>query len=162
MSLPTKRFAIPFTIGATAAADAFAIESSATKRARIRRVVITNPGTATAQTVFTAQLLRTTTAGSGGTVTPAPFDDTHAAYSGICRSGVGVGGTAGTVLAEIGLVATATASPITAFPPVILNFEEALCPTTKAGVANGISLRLTVGAGAANFKGFVEFDEESV
>ncbi len=171
MASPLKKFSVPFNVAATAAADAFCIEASATKRARVTRVVLTNYGFATTATVnVVAQLLRTTAAGSGGVVTPKPEDpvDPYGAasvYGGIVRSGVGVGGAAGDILKEMMFNVPATpAMPLS--PPVVFNFGgggpsySEPSPTTGSGVASGIALRFTVGAGASGFRGWVEFIEE--
>lgn len=159
--MAVKTYSIPFNVAATSAADLVAIESGATKRARITRIVFTNPGQATAATLAVVQLLRTSPAGSGGVVSALPHDPIDTAYTGTVRSGVGVGGGAGAVLKEFPIwVPTATG----AFQPQIYDFPDGGpdddAPTTASGTNNGLALRVNVGAGATGFRGFVEFVEE--
>lgn len=157
-------YTVSFNVSPTASTDLFAIESGASKIVRIRRIVITNPGAQTAAGLRSLQLMRTTAAGVGSAVTPAPDDTTDAAYSGLARSGnTGANlGTAGTVLRTIPIFVPAALAAAT---PFIIDFgadgtQATKCPTGIAGAANGISLRDPGAAGGVTICGYVEFTEE--
>src|SRR5574343_1157888 len=70
----------------TASSHAIVIEAPAGSSVRILKVRILSPGIQTSAGVRLIQLIRTTTSGTGGEVTPAPADPADSAYGGICRA----------------------------------------------------------------------------
>lgn len=140
----------------TAATEAITIEAPAGNAVRIQRVEITQPGKQTTAGIRVLSLLRTTTAGTGGTVTPAPLDTADGAYPGICRAKP-TAGTESTVLATIPVyVPTALA----AFVPITIDFstmDSIKCPVIPAGTANGIALKDPGAAGASDFSARIWF-----
>lgn len=140
----------------TAATEALVIESYAAAIVRLQRIIIWNPGIQTSGGIRVLQLLRTTTAGTGGVVVPAQFGTdaaaagVDAAYSGICRAKP-TAGTETTVLMEIPIfVPTALA----AFVPMVIDFSQIdamKAPAIPAGAANGMALKDPGAAGGASF-----------
>lgn len=157
-----------YTISTLTAAPATAnyavlnIEAGATKTARVRRLIISNPGFGTAAAALDFELVRTTTASSAGTaVTPAPHDTTNAAYSGVARKDGATLGTIGTQLTTFTIVQPATA--VAAFTPIVFEFygQMSQALTIPAGTANGIALRCINGnAGATGFRASLEVTDE--
>lgn len=154
-----SKFWVPGSnLALTAAGDVVAVEAGASKDFLVHRISILQPGLQTAAGIVKLQLLRTTTPGTGGVVTPPPFDPDDVAFSGICRAAPGTPGTGGVVLAEIPVfvpVALAVGTPI------IIDLQDLLgkWPRVKLGVNNGIALRHPGAAGAANFYGALEISE---
>lgn len=144
----------------TAASDIITIEAGTTKTVRIRKIVILNPGTATAAATRVLTLVRTTTAGTAGAIVPNPMDAADGAYSGLVRSKATGLGTAGVTLMSIPVFVPTGA---TAFTPVVIDFTmdgSAKAPTIAAGVTNGISLRDPGATGAAALAAYIEYTEE--
>jgi hypothetical protein len=143
----------------TAASDSIVIESGTTKIVRIRKILILNPGTQTTAGFRVLQLLRTTTAGSAGAITPIPFDASDAAFSGIVRAKPTSLGTAGVVLMNIPVWVPAAGA---SFAPMIIDFDNdpEKAPTGIAAVANGLALRDPGATGGANFAASIIFTEE--
>lgn len=137
--------------------EAFAATASLTGAVRIQRIEILNPGAQTAAAMVLLQLLRTTSAGTGGAVTPAVMDPADIAYPGICRASP-TAGTEGAVLLTIPVWVPATAN-LGTFAPLIIDFSDAGLkrPVIPAGVANGIALKHPGVAGAANFAARIWF-----
>lgn len=140
----------------TAATEAIVIEAPAGGAVRIQRIEITAPGIQTTAGVRILQVLRTTTAGTGGAVVPTVMDGSDAAYGGIARAKP-TAGTESTVLFEIPLfVPTALA----AFVPIMVDFaavDSLKTPVIPAGVANGIALKDPGAAGGAGFAARIWF-----
>lgn len=140
----------------TTSSHAIVIEAPAASAVRILKVRILAPGIQTTAGVRLLQLIRTTTAGTGGAVTPAVHDPADSAYGGICRAKP-TAGTAGTVLQDIPLfVPTAVA----AFAPILFDYadvsqDKAL--VIPAGVANGIALLDPGAAGGSGFSASITF-----
>jgi hypothetical protein len=157
-----------YTISTLTAAPASAnyavlnIEAGATKTPRIRRVIISNPGFGTAAALLTFELVRTTSASSGGTATvPAPHDTTDAAYSGLARKDGATLGTIGTQITTFSIFQPATAAAN--FAPAVFEFygQMSKAMTIPAGTANGIALRCINGnAGATGFCASMEVTDE--
>ena len=139
----------------------FCLEAGPWKNTRLKRVIIWNPGSQTTAGLVTFSLVRTTTAGSGTTATPASMDNTDAAFTGTLRIPGQTAGTAGTVLYQTQIWVPNAAA---ASSPYILEFHELFTqksPTIAAGVTNGIFLRCdTGGAAFASLSFTVEFTEE--
>lgn len=141
----------------TAATQVIVIEAPAGSAVYLSRLVIWQTGTDTTNSIVNFQLLRTTTAGTGGAVTPAPFDTADAAFGGICRSAPSPAGTTGTVLFNIPLDVPNAA---TAVPIAMLEWGNARVgkvPVIPAGTANGIALLAPATAGGASFGASIEF-----
>lgn len=140
----------------TANTQAICIEAPSAAKVYLRRLIIWNTGTDTTNAIINFQLVRTTTAGTGGAITPAPMDTSDAAYGGIVRS-TGTIGTLGTVLYNINLDVPNTASGV---PLVNLDWDGARLgkgPIIPSGTANGIALWLPATAGGASFAASIEF-----
>lgn len=140
----------------TATGHSIVIEAPAGNAVRIMHVRILNPGSQTSAGLRLLQLIRTTSAGTGGTVTPAPHDTADSPYGGIARAKPTTG-TESTVLQDIPVyVPTA----VGAFTPIDLDFgdvsqEKAF--TIAAGTTNGIALKDPGAAGGANFSASITF-----
>lgn len=135
----------------TAARQLFVIEAPASGVIRLQRIIIWQPGSQTTAGLVTLQLLRTTTASSGGTaITPAPVDSSDAAYGGIVRS-LPTSGTESTVLDQIAVYVPAA---LAAFTPIVIDYavlDSLKAPVIPAGTANGIALKHPGSSGAAKF-----------
>jgi hypothetical protein len=130
--------------------EAFAATASLTGAVRIQRIEITQVGLQTTGAVVILQLLRTTSAGAGGAVTPTVMDPADIAYPGIARKAP-TAGTESTVLFEIPVFIPAAAA---AFVPIVIDLaavDSLKTPVIAAGVANGIALKHPGAAGAAGF-----------
>lgn len=150
-------------IAATVATDLFAIEAGPFMVTRIRRVVIMNPGVQTTSAAVNMLLLRTTTAGTGGVVTPAVLDPADFPFTGIARVAPTALGTAGATLYNFDEVVPATiAGAGVGFEVWDFGGDSQLhkCPTIAPGITNGIAFRHPGAAGAAGLYGYVEFTEE--
>lgn len=136
-------------------------EAGATKTVRLRRLIISNPGSGTALAGLTFELIRTSAASSGGTVkTPAPHDTTAAAFSGIARTD-GSTITAGTQITTFTIVEPATV--VGSFSPVVFEFygQMSQAIVVPAGITNGLALRCINGnTGAAGFCASMELTDE--
>jgi hypothetical protein len=135
----------------TAAMDLAVIEAPASGVIRLQRIVIWNPGILTAAALVALQLIRKTTAGTAGVVTPSPADPAASAYGGVCRAGVTTRGTDGTVIDTISVF---TPTALAQFYPIVIDYGDANAiqsPVIPAGTANGIALKHPGGAGAASF-----------
>lgn len=156
---PTSRatyVASVHNVAATAASHIIAIEAPSASKVHIARIVIWQTGTDSSNAIVDFQLIRTTTAGSGGTITPSPMDTADGAYGGIVRS-MGTAGTAGVVLFYLPLDVPNSASST---PIAVLDFDGSRLgkgPTIAAGVANGIALTSPGAAGASLFSASIEF-----
>ena len=131
------------TVTTSGAGQIMVIEAPSASIVYISRIMIFQTGTTNSMQTF--NLIRTTTAGTGGAITPNPWDTTDSAYGGIVRTNPTTGGTAGVTLM------TFNADTVTAgqtAPYVVLDFDgphARKMPQIAAGTANGIA----VSAGAA-------------
>lgn len=144
----------------TASSDSIAVESGISKIVRIRRIIIFQPGIQTTAGLRILQLLRTTTPGTAGIITPASSDSVEA-FTGTVRAKPTSLGTAGTVLLNIPVfVPTALA----AFTPIVIDLDAiGFAKSFKgvAGINNGFALRDPGAAGGANFFATIIFTEET-
>lgn len=143
------------SVAATAATEVITIEAPAGSAVRLTRLLILNVGTQTTSGWVTLQLLRTTTAGTDGTITPAPLD-TADTYGGIVRSAP-TPGTESTVLYPIPVWVPDTAANMA---PIVIDWDGprmAKAPTVPAGTAHGIALVHPGSAGAADLAVAIEF-----
>ncbi len=144
-------------IAATTASQIIVIEAPTANRVFIRRIVIWNIGTDTSAGTVDFNLVRTTTAGTGGVITPAQMDTADAAFGGVVRSLPSPGGTLGTVIFHMTIDVNNTA---TTQAPYIIDFDGNRAgkpPIIPAGTANGIALYSPGATGAAAFAASIEF-----
>jgi hypothetical protein len=144
------------SVAATSASHILVIEAPAGSPVYINRVIVWQPGTDASNAIVDFQLIRTTTAGSGGTITPSPMDEADGAYGGIVRS-MGTPGSAGVVLFYMPLNVPNVAAQA---PAVIIDFDgsrTAKGPVIAAGVTHGIALTSPGAAGASLFSASIEF-----
>jgi hypothetical protein len=154
-------YVVNFNEAPTVALQLAVIESGTVRRTRLRRVVITSPGLQTAAGLIVLQLLRTTTASSAGTaVVPPPLDQQDTAFSGIARRSP----TAGTEAAVLYEFAIFVPAAVADFLPKVFDFGGPSGilrdPSISIGAANGLALKHPGSAGAAGFRGYIEFTEE--
>lgn len=140
----------------TASGDSIVIEAPAGSSVRILKVRILQPGIQTAAGVRLLQLVRRTTAGTGGAVTPTVHDPADSAYGGICRAKPTVG-TLGAVIQDIPVYVPAA---VAAFVPITIDFgmlAQDKAPVIAAGTANGIALLDPGAAGGSGFAASITF-----
>lgn len=140
----------------TATGHSIVIEAPASNAVRILHVRILQPGIQTSAGVRLLQLIRTTSAGTGGAVTPASHDTTDAAYGGLARAKPTTG-TESTVLQDIPVYVPTT---VAAFSPIDIDFagvSQEKAPTIPAGTANGIALKDPGAAGGSGFSASITF-----
>lgn len=135
----------------TAAMDLLVLEAPVSGVVRLQRIIIWNPGIQTAAAFVTLQLIRKTTAGTGGAVTPVQVDAADGAYAGLTRTGVTTRGSDGTVIDQFTIWVPAAGA---AFTPVAIDFslnDAIKAPVVPIGITNGIALKHPGVAGAASF-----------
>lgn len=153
----------------TAVESLINLEAEVSRGFRISQMCM-NPGSATAGVMTTWQLIRTSTASSGGTVITSENTTTNSVtkmapgdsnWSGVARTG-GTEGSSGAVLDQ-GTVYV----PILVTPPTVPNWycreygvNGGKLPTVVAGVANGVKLMLTATAGGAGQSAMIRFIAE--
>jgi hypothetical protein len=141
--------------------DAFVLEAGATKSARIRKIVLFNPGSQTAGALTGAQLTRTTAAGAGGAVVPPPLDPDDVAFTGILR--VNGNGQAGTLGTNLGSVSWFTPAAVAQFQPTVLfDWTNAMDKAPRIKPGAGITFRANQAAAGAGLNAslYLEFTEE--
>lgn len=175
--IPSFTYSLPFSVAATAALDVFSLQAPANKVLRIRRIVLVNPGTATAAALVDAALGVATAVGSGGAAgTPQPLDQggprsggtgtpafkggATPAFSGVARVGDTVQA-AGFVATHNPVDTISVPAAAGAGPAVMQVYPLTDDPTMETVSVYGslvAVLRIpAVGAGAANLRGYVEF-----
>lgn len=141
-----------------------AIQAGASLNVRIRRIRIEQSGNATSATAGSLQVLRLTTAGSGGgAVTPAPYDTTDTAGA-TARTLNSTKGTESTVLMQVAMVYRQAVSATTAQSDDFWEWTQH--PGMKpiiipAGTANGIAIKTITAVAGATINVIVEFIETS-
>lgn len=170
-------YVLPFNVAPVAAMDVFSICSTGSRILRVRRIVLVNPGSATAAAVVDLQLAVAPggTFGSGGsTPTPQSLDQTLR-VAGVTGGpdGAPSGGTfhvgdttqaTGIVQVYDPLVTVSVPAAAGGFTPLAI-YDERRSPgktltggRNNTGVNNIVVLRIpAVGAGATGFRGYVEF-----
>lgn len=163
-------FVASFSVAATAALDILTLQAPANKVLRLRRLVVVNPGSATAAIIVDLQLGTATAVGSGGAVVTPVAEDASARPAGV---------TGGPDAVPAGLVVrqgdtTQAAGFVAQYNPIdVLSVPAAAGatgPFTIYGVADGICKPPTVanggvlvfrtpaiGVGATGLRGFAEF-----
>lgn len=151
-----------------AASDVLSLEAEAARGFRISKVCI-YPGSATAAALVQWQLIRTTTASSGGTVIAAEVtsgnnflskaDPGDANWSGVARAPGATEGTSGAIL-DTGMAhVQITATPPTNFPYFCREYGliDGKQPVIAAGVTNGVKLMWEGTAGGVDLGAVIHF-----
>ena len=132
---------------------------------RLRRLTISNPGSATAATLLNFDIIATNAATSVGTLyAPASYDPVttrDTPYTGIARTAGAAVSPTGNPIYTFSLFVPATAPA--GFQPVTFSFTDEIVKAilVPAGILNGLALRCNNGAaGAANFNAILEITEE--
>jgi hypothetical protein len=171
--IPQRSYAVSFSVAATAALDIVSLLAPWGKSLRLRRVVLVNPGTATAAAVVDWQLgIATAIGSSGAAATPQPLDagvssllplqGSTPAFDGTARTGDTTQATGFTAthnpLVSVSVPTTASGGvPQVVYEQTVDQLLEAL--TVRAG--NVIVLRTaSAGAGATGMRGYAEFTIE--
>lgn len=139
-------------LAAASATDLLVVEAPSAGVIRLQRLVIWNPGSQTTAGIVDLQLIRKTSAGTGGAVTPNPLDSSDAAYGGLCRAGVTTRGADGAVLDTIGVYVPAA---VAAFAPLVVDWSQSdstKAPVILPGTGNGIALKHPGSTGAAGLR----------
>lgn len=139
----------------------FELQGSTLNRLLIRSIEVTQLANATAVSAA-VQLLRTTTAGTGGTsYTPVALDPTSSATTATFRGGLSANkGTEGGVLGEWTMQMSA-APGVLAAPTFVKEWRDPRVqpPTIAAGNANGICLKLITAVTTGTVHIVVTFSE---
>ena len=151
---------------ATAASHVIQIMAGASLKVRIRRIELWLNIPATAAALALVDVLRLTTAGTGGTVvTPGVLDPGDAASGATAMTLPTVKGTEGTLIcrAEPYMLQTVAASMSTFGPLVVWDFDR---PRSKpliiaAGATNGICVKWGTAIAAGAITGTVWIDESN-
>ncbi len=144
----------------TAADSLLNVQAEASRGFRIEKLCIA-PGSATAATWTLWQLIRTTTAPSGGnTITTEVTSGNNAVakmfsedpnWTGLVMTtdGTTTEGNSGAILDTGTIFVNATATPPTAIAPYCVEYctNSSMCPTVNPGVANGVTVMFTGTAG---------------
>lgn len=145
------------TSAATAASHTLQIMAGASLPVYLRRIVVYQIGLATTAAIVNWDVLRLTSAGTGGTsVTPSPLDTTDAASGATGMTLPTAKGTESTALWRASSSLTQTVATQNAGSDntkiLDLDFDKLFhgkCPRIAAGTSNGICLKQVTGAAAA-------------
>lgn len=146
---------------ATAASHLMQVMAGASLNVRIRRIRVSQNAAAGSVSVFPLQIVRVTTAGTGGTaVTPGKFDNGDAAAGATGMTLPTAKGTEGTILWDESIWLATGAIPTRQI------FEVIHLPASKpfiipAGTTNGIVLKNTTGIATSTLDITVEIVETS-
>jgi hypothetical protein len=154
------------SVSYTVAESLINLEAESGRGFRISQICMT-PGSATAAGWTTWQLIRSTTASSGGTVITAENTTTHTVskmdpgdsnWSGVARTG-GTEGTSGAVLDQGTIFVPITATPPATHPIQCREYglNGGKLPTVVAGTSNGVKLMFTAAAGGATQSAMIRF-----
>lgn len=147
--------------GATSADHLMQLMAGASLNVRIRRIRVRQQAAASAVGATVIEVLRLTTAGTGGTtVTPSKLENADAASGGTAMTLPTAKGTESTILWDDGFWAG------TAAIPVRDTVEWVQLPSSKpiviaAGTSNGIAIKITTGLASLSVTVDVEFAETS-
>lgn len=162
--LASYTIGIPADIStATALSHLVQIMAGASLRVQIRRIEVHQAALATTAAIAAIDVVRLTSAGTGGTVvTPPQLDPADAASGATCMTLPTAKGTEGATIARGSLYFMQTAGASSLLPPpLIFDFDR---PHTKpltiaAGATNGIALKQTTAIAAASVRVIVLFNE---
>ena len=151
-----------------AGSDVLSLEAEASRGFRITKICM-YPGSATAAAIVQWQLIRTTTASSGGTVIAAEVttgnnflakaDPADANWSGVARAPGATEGTSGAIL-DSGMAHVAiTATPPTTFPYFCREYGvvDGKQSIITAGITNGVKLMWEGTAGGVDLGAVIHF-----
>jgi hypothetical protein len=154
----------------TASEGAIDLEAESGRGFRITKICI-EPGSATAAAFVQWQLIRTTTASSGGTVISAEttsgnvslakMDPADSNWSGVARTAA-TEGTSGAILDTGNAFVSITATPPAAAPYFCREYGlvDGKQPTVQAGTSNGVKLMWEGTSGGADFGAQIHFVAE--
>ncbi|MBX3031908.1 MAG: hypothetical protein KF809_17310 [Chloroflexi bacterium] len=163
-TLPSYTITTPGLLTSTANTHLLQIMAGASNRVGIRRIVVSQSGLAGAASISRFQLLRLSTAGTGGTAsgTPLPLDPADASPGATVRHALtsNKGTEGGTVWEEgISLLSAATQSTLKTVEWTFGADGITKVPWIAAGTANGLALKVTTAVGTAQVIVAVEFVE---
>ncbi len=142
----------------TAASDAIAIEAGPSMVTRLQRIIIFHPGKQGTAGIRLLSLVRTTTPGTAGIVTPGSCVSTET-FSGIVRAKPTALGAAGAVIMTFPIFVPAA---LAAFTPIIIDLDAfGLAKSMKITAGGGISLRDPGAASATDFAAAIVFTEQA-
>lgn len=153
--------------GATSADHVLQLMAGGTKKVRIRRITLQQGALITTAAEFSLDIVRLSTAGTGGTaITPRPLDSADAASGAAAMSLPTVKGTEGVVIAprlRFWAIQTTGTAGLSGQGPRV---EWVPAPGMKsivipAGTANGIALKVTTGRAGITVDASIEFVETS-
>lgn len=156
-------YSIPFTVSTSLGTDhLLQIMAGASLNVRIRAIYMAQGSAASAAGTQQIQVLRLTTAGTGGSaITPTAYDTSDAASGATAMSVPTSKGTEGAVLLRL-IYPIVTTLPVQYAPQPQWFQEENHKPIIiPAGTANGIALKPVVAISGMNLTGYVEFSETS-
>ncbi len=158
VGLPTYIISGSQTIPAAANDHIGQIMAGSTLPVRVRRIRVSQHAAPAAVAAMEHQVVRLTTAGTGGTaITARPYDTTAAAAGATGIALPGVKGTEGVVLLRRSVFLGTAAIPLMSWWEWIesLNVQPLIIP---AGTANGLAIKAITG-GTASFTWEIEFTE---
>lgn len=161
-SLPTYTVTAAGVATTTAASHLMQLMAGSSLNVRIRRIRVTQNAAAGSVSVYPLQLVRVTTAGTGGTaITARPYDTAASAAGAAGMTLPSAKGTEGNILWDESIwLATG------AIPGVLNKFEWVQLPNSQpliiaAGTSNGIVIKNTSGIATSTLDIAVEFTETS-
>ncbi len=136
------------------------VVEAGTKTVHLTRLTLAYPGVANANTLVNFTLVRTTSAGTAGVVTPVAYDSSSAAFSGICRSLPTTMGTVGSTLRNMTVGVMRDLMQGYTAAPVILDFSGLrLGDRPHARTGEGLAFYAPATAGGASLSVSMEFVE---
>jgi hypothetical protein len=164
--LPTYSVSVTTAVStATANSHLLQIMAGANKRVLLRRIYVTQLANAGANTSAVFQLLRLTTAGTGGTAfTPRQLDPADGNAEATAMTLPSSKGTEGNVLWTGTGILLATAATAGSDMIIDLDYRAGLRtkpPTIAAGTSNGLALKLITAVASATVHIYAEFVEDA-
>ena len=161
--LPTYTVSVTTAVAVGANDHLLQIIAGPLNRVLMRRLLVTQLAGASASTKAVMQLLRLTTAGTGGTAyTPRATDPTSDTTGATARAGVSASkGTEGNILwtgtgTYLATAATAGATPIL---DLVWDDPRSQPPTIAAGTSNGLALKAITAITTGTIHIYAEFSE---
>lgn len=144
----------------TAASHLMQIMAGASLNVRIRRIRVTQNVAPAGVTVWPLQVLRLTTAGTGGTsVTARPYDSADAAAGGGGMTLPSAKGTEGVILWDQALWLGTGAIPVNNNSMEWIQLPNSKPILIPAGTSNGIAIKNTIGVATSTVDISIEFVE---
>ena len=159
-NLPT--YVIPFGASVATGNDhLLQIMAGSSLNVRIREIYLSQDTLATTANRDSIQVIRLTTAGTGGSaITPQKHDPADAASGATAQTLPSTKGTEGTTLIQF-LLPMAQTAP---FPGLVYQWQHTAFQKPlmiAAGTANGLAIKSLAAIAAATVRGYVIFDESS-